>query len=108
MSLRLVSSAKNLRDQFKGNSNNPTDSSGASVTTATGGSKSILSRQGGTLHSSASNGNLRRSKSTQKKTLIAKVFTDESEQQQSMADLSMDLTLLIVRRCVHEIRERGK
>ncbi|KAG0363336.1 hypothetical protein BGZ54_008193 [Gamsiella multidivaricata] len=124
MSLRLVSSAKNLRDQFKGgsNSNNTlTASSGLSITTANSGKSnaktldsnglhsniSSLSRQGTLLRSSSSNGNLRHGKGAQKKTLISKVFADESGQHEPLSDLSMEMTLLIVKRCVKEIRERG-
>lgn len=120
--LRLVSSAKNLRSQFKGisngNSNNLNSSSNASIYT-TGSSVSqsrsldpsasvpgSLSRQG-TLLRSTSSGNLRRNKSVQKKTLIAKVFADEAAPQDSHPDLSMEMTLLVVKRCVKEIRERG-
>ncbi|KFH72897.1 hypothetical protein MVEG_00122 [Podila verticillata NRRL 6337] len=120
--LRLVSSAKNLRSQFKGisngNSNNLNTSSSASIYT-TGSSVSqsrsldpsasvpgSLSRQGSLLRSTSS-GNLRRSKSVQKKTLIAKVFADEAAPQDSHPDLSMEMTLLVVKRCVKEIRERG-
>lgn len=120
--LRLVSSAKNLRSQFKGinnvSSNNLNSSSNASIYT-TGSSVSqsrsldpsasvpgSLSRHG-TLLRSTSNGNLRRSKSAQKKTLIAKVFADEAAPQVSHPDLSMEMTLLVVKRCVKEIRERG-
>ncbi|KAG0046491.1 hypothetical protein BGZ83_008343 [Gryganskiella cystojenkinii] len=121
MSLRLVSSARNLREQFKGNGNgggsNPNllASSGSSVfTNASGvsqsrtldpmamtnsGAASVLSRQG-TLLRSSSNGNLRRAKSVQKKNIISKVFTDESEQNESLPDLSMEMTLLIVKRCL--------
>ncbi|KAK3818314.1 MAG: hypothetical protein J3R72DRAFT_529331, partial [Linnemannia gamsii] len=86
MSLRLVSSARNLRDQFKGgnssqttNNNLATVSSGSSIFTASSGisntktldpsgmtsAGSILSRQG-TLLRAQSNGNLRRNKSLQK------------------------------------------
>lgn len=120
--IRLVSSAKNLRSQFKGisngSSNNLNSSSSASIYTAGSSvsqSRSLdpsasgsgsLSRQGGLLRST-SNGDLRRSKSIQKKTLIAKVFADEPAPQESHPDLSMEMTLLVVKRCVKEIRERG-
>lgn len=120
--LRLVSSAKSLRSQFKGisngSSNNLNSSSSASIYTAGSSvsqSRSLdpsasvpgsVSRQG-SLQQSTSNGNLRRSKSVQKKTLIAKVFADEAAPQESRPDLSMEMTLLVVKRCVKEIRERG-
>ncbi|KAG0034387.1 hypothetical protein BGZ81_004868 [Podila clonocystis] len=120
--IRLVSSAKNLRSQFKGmsngSSNNLNSSSNASIYTAGSSvsqSRSLdpsasgsgsHSRQGGLLRST-SNGDLRRSKSMQKKTLIAKVFADEPAVQESHPDLSMEMTLLVVKRCVKEIRERG-
>ncbi|KAF9940789.1 hypothetical protein BGZ67_006806 [Mortierella alpina] len=94
-------------------------SSGSSIVTATSGishartldptamnsASSILSRQGTILRTS-SGGQLRRSKSMQKKTLISKVFADESGND-SLPDLSMEMTLLIVKRCIKEIRERG-
>ncbi|KAF9952924.1 hypothetical protein BGZ72_005809 [Mortierella alpina] len=127
MSLRLVSSAKNLREQFKGTSSSHsshsnqtlTMSSGSSIFTASSGishartldpaamnsASSILSRQGTILRTS-SGGQLRRSKSMQKKTLISKVFADDSGND-SLPDLSMEMTLLIVKRCIKEIRERG-
>ncbi|KAF9962885.1 hypothetical protein BGZ70_007819, partial [Mortierella alpina] len=93
MSLRLVSSAKNLREQFKGTSSSGssshsnqtlTMSSGSSIFTASSSishartldpaamnsTSSVLSRQG-TMRTS-SGGQLRRSKSMQKKTLISK------------------------------------
>ncbi|KAF9116098.1 hypothetical protein BGX27_004896 [Mortierella sp. AM989] len=117
MSLRLVSSARNLREQFKGNSSsNLTTSSGSSIATAnsktldsngTSSGNSVLTRQGTLLRSSSSHGNLRSSKSTQKKTLIAKVFADDSGHNEPLPDLSMEMTLLVVKRCVKEIRERG-
>ncbi|KAG0048351.1 hypothetical protein BGZ83_006676 [Gryganskiella cystojenkinii] len=126
MSLRLVSSARNLREQFKSptsptanNGNNQIQSSGASVHTNSSGisraqtlepSSTSLSRQGSLLRST-SNGNLRRAKSMQKKptTLMSKVFADESNQGHTneLQDLSMEMTLLVVKRCVKEIRERG-
>ncbi|KAI7822411.1 hypothetical protein BC939DRAFT_183563 [Gamsiella multidivaricata] len=123
MSIRLVSSAKSLREQFKGpassgsTSNNIMTSSGISVYTASSSisrAKTLepsaitsLSRQGSLLRST-SNGNLRRSKSTQKKGLISKVFADEAaDPHDALPDLSMEMTLLIVKRCVKEIRERG-
>lgn len=113
MSIRLVSSARNLREQFKGNGGtNLTASSGASIFTSASGisnaktmdpsnpSPSLLSRQG-TL--------LRRSKSQQKRKLIAKVFTDDNNgHHDGTPDLSMEMTLVIVKRCIKEIRERGK
>lgn len=126
MSVRLVSSAKNLRESFKnqaGSSTNLPASSGISIFTATSdmsqtrsldptspysGSNPSLSRQGSLLRSS-SNGNLRRAKSVQKKGLMSKVFAEaETENNMVMPDLSMEMTLLIVKRCVKEIRERGK
>lgn len=40
---------------------------------------------------------------------MSKVFAEaETEQNMAMPDLSMEMTLLIVKRCVKEIRERGK
>ncbi|KAG0098108.1 hypothetical protein BGZ93_001142 [Podila epicladia] len=121
MSIRLVSSARNLREQFKGNGGtNLTASSGASIFTSasgisnaktmdpSGASPSLLSRQGSILRST-SNGNLRRSKSQQKKNLIAKVFADDNNgHHDGTPDLSMEMTLVIVKRCIKEIRERGK
>jgi hypothetical protein len=120
MSLRLVSSARNLRDQFKGGNNsqqqtgNSTTSSGSSIFTnasnvsniktldpsgvPSGGS--ILSRQG-TLLRAQSNGNLRRAKSIQKKSNMGRGDS-------SMPDLSMEVTRVIVKRCIKEIRERGR
>ncbi|KAG0034880.1 hypothetical protein BGZ82_005570 [Podila clonocystis] len=117
MSIRLVSSARNLREQFKGNGGtNLTASSGASIFTSasgisnaktidpSGASPSLLSRQGSLLRST-SNGNLRRSKSQQKKNLIAKVFADDNHgHHDGMPDLSMEMTLVIVKRCIKEIR----
>ncbi|KAG0316948.1 hypothetical protein BGZ97_006119 [Linnemannia gamsii] len=116
MSLRLVSSARNLRDQFKGGNNsqqqtgNSTTSSGSSIFTnasnvsniktldpsgvPSGGS--ILSRQG-TLLRAQSNGNLRRAKSIQKKSNMGRGDS-------SMPDLSMEVTRVIVKRCIKEIR----
>ncbi|KAG0072196.1 hypothetical protein BGZ89_007605, partial [Linnemannia elongata] len=113
MSVRLVSSAKNLRESFKnqaGSSTNLPASSGISIFTATSdmsqtrsldptspysGSNPSLSRQGSLLRSS-SNGNLRRAKSVQKKGLISKVFAEaETENNMAMPDLSMEMTLLI-------------
>ncbi|KAG0274697.1 hypothetical protein BGZ95_009552 [Linnemannia exigua] len=124
MSLRLVSSARNLRDQFKGgnssqtaNSNNlATASSGSSIFTANSGisntktldpsgmtsAGSILSRQG-TLLRAQSNGNLRRNKSLQKKSHLGRGDPHHSP----MPDLSMEVTRVIVKRCIKEIRERG-
>ncbi|KAG9073174.1 hypothetical protein KI688_000961 [Linnemannia hyalina] len=126
MSVRLVSSAKNLRETFKnqtGSSSNLPASSGISIFTATSdmsqtrsldptspysGSNPSLSRRGSLLRSS-SNGNLRRAKSVQKKGLMSKVFAEaETESNMAMPDLSMEMTLLIVKRCVKEIRDRGK
>ncbi|KAG0336495.1 hypothetical protein BG000_006521 [Podila horticola] len=116
MSIRLVSSARNLREQFKGNGGtNLTASSGASIFTSasgisnaktidqSGASPSLLSRQGSLLRST-SNGNLRRSKSQQKKNLIAKVFADDNGHHDGTPDLSMEMTLVIVKRCIKEIR----
>ncbi|KAG0006105.1 hypothetical protein BGZ65_009319 [Modicella reniformis] len=119
MSLRLVSSAKNLRDQFKSTNNihavltsgTSPASNGTGVDAAHGmpSSNSILPRQGSILRSSTSHSALRRAKSPSKKTTLkSKVFTDESGQQNALPDLSMDVTLVIVKRCVKEIRERGK
>ncbi|KAF9904930.1 hypothetical protein EC991_002230 [Linnemannia zychae] len=134
MSVRLVSSARNLRESFKNpngsssggssinssnnNSSFPT-SSGISIYTASSdvshqatrasleptspfsgtSSNPSLSRQGSLLRSS-SNGNLRRAKSVQRKGLISKVFAEaETESNMAMPDLSMEMTLLIVKRC---------
>ncbi|KAF9581696.1 hypothetical protein BGW38_001192, partial [Lunasporangiospora selenospora] len=118
MSLRLVSSARNLREQFKGTPASSVSSASASSNLSASSTSSIfdpsspsqsgssmLSRQNSLLRST-SNGNLRRSKS-QKKNIIAKVFTDDSGYQAAPPDLSMEMTLLIVKRCVKEIRERG-
>lgn len=118
MSLRLVSSARNLRDQFKGGNSqqqtsNPTASSGSSVFTASSGitntktldpsgmtsGSSMLSRQG-TLLRAQSNGNLRQAKSIQKKSNMGRGDSP-------MPDLSMEVTRVIVKRCIKEIRERG-
>ncbi|KAF9085613.1 hypothetical protein BGX23_009515 [Mortierella sp. AD031] len=129
MSVRLVSSAKNLRESFKNqsgssSSNPPSASSGASVFTATSDisqtrslepatssitvSNPSASRQGSLLRST-SNGNLRRAKSIQKKGLMSKVFAEaETESNTAMPELTMEMTLLVVKRCVKEIRERGK
>ncbi|KAG0345738.1 hypothetical protein BG005_001132 [Podila minutissima] len=82
--LRLVSSAKNLRSQFKG------------INNGTSSSASIYTAGSSVPH----NGLPTQSKSMQKKTPNAKVFADEP-------DLSMEMTLLVVKRCVKEIRERG-
>ncbi|KAF9096628.1 hypothetical protein BGX23_010804 [Mortierella sp. AD031] len=118
MSLRLVSSAKNLRDQFKGgnsqtnNNNNHNASSGNSIFTTNSGISntktldpsgmasggSILSRQGTLLRASSSN-NLRQNKSIQKKTLMGRV-----DPIGPMPDLSMEVTRVIVKRCIKEIR----
>ncbi|KAF8939208.1 hypothetical protein BGZ58_010382 [Dissophora ornata] len=111
MSIRLVSSAKNLREQFRTPSNstgsnvaNPMSSSGASASTSPNGPS--LSRQGSLMRSSSSG--LLRSKSMQKRSLMAKVFADEVlDPHNALPDLSMEMTLLIVKRCVKEIRERG-
>ncbi|KAG0279093.1 hypothetical protein BGZ95_002279 [Linnemannia exigua] len=132
MSVRLVSSAKNLRESFKnssGTSNNSSSSgssssntfstsSGISIFTASSdvshqaarasleptspfsgtSSNPSLSRRGSLLRSS-SNGNLRRAKSIQKKGLMSKVFAEaETENNMAMPDLSMEMTLLIVKR----------
>ncbi|KAG0301422.1 hypothetical protein BGZ98_008371 [Dissophora globulifera] len=123
MSVRLVSSAKNLREQFKSPSNSassnssPMTSSGSSVYTASSGisrsktlepttSSASLSRQGSFMHSSS--GGLLRAKSMQKKGLMSKVFADEAvDPHDALPDLSMEVTLLIVKRCAKEIRERG-
>ncbi|KAG9069082.1 hypothetical protein KI688_009975 [Linnemannia hyalina] len=115
MSLRLVSSARNLRDQFKGGNSqqqtsNLTASSGSSVFTTSSGISntktldpsgmtsggSMLSRQG-TLLRAQSNGNLRQTKSVQKK-------TNMSKSDSPMPDLSMEVTRVIVKRCIKEIR----
>ena len=112
MSLRLVSSARSLRDQFKSSSggcsnNNLLASSGNSVFTNSSGisqsrtadpfssGTSILSRQE-TLMRSSSNGNVNRTRSVQKK-----------NSHDALPELSMEMTLVIVNRCVKEIRERG-
>ncbi|KAF9331955.1 hypothetical protein BG006_005188 [Podila minutissima] len=112
MSIRLVSSARNLREQFKGNGGtNLTASGGISIyTSASGGisnvktldpsspSPSLLSRQGSFL---------RRSKSQHKKKLIPKVFADDNNNNghhDGTLDLSMEMTLVIVKRCIKEIR----
>ncbi|KAF9132737.1 hypothetical protein BGW39_011441 [Mortierella sp. 14UC] len=118
MSLRLASSARNLRDQFKGGNaqqTNLTASSGSSIFTASSGIShtktldpsgsnsggSILSRQG-TLLRAQSNGNLRSNKSLQKKSHLGR-----GDPQAPMPDLSMEVTRVIVKRCIKEIRERG-
>ncbi|KAK3829335.1 MAG: hypothetical protein J3Q66DRAFT_28293 [Benniella sp.] len=114
MSLRLVSSAKNLREQFKTNGITSTLAA-SNASSATGSptldtglhSPSLPSRQGTILRSSSSHGALRRAKSPPKRTFISKVFTDETEQSDALPDLSMEMTLVIVKRCVKEIRERG-
>ncbi|KAF9903301.1 hypothetical protein EC991_003993 [Linnemannia zychae] len=115
MSLRLVSSARNLRDQFKGGNSQPihlTTSSGSSIFTASSGISntktldpsgmnsggSVLSRQG-TLLRAQSNGNLRRNKSLQKKSHLGR-----ADSQAPMPDLSMEVTRVIVKRCIKEIR----
>ncbi|KAI1318431.1 hypothetical protein EDD11_006515 [Mortierella claussenii] len=127
MSLRLVSSAKNLREQFRGNSQQsssnllPAASSGNSILTSNSNKSNVktmdsqgmssgqsaISRQGSMLRT-FSNGTMRRSKSMQKKTLIAKVFADDSEHHDNLSELSMEMTLVVVKRCIKEIRERGK
>ncbi|KAF9956543.1 hypothetical protein BGZ72_002677, partial [Mortierella alpina] len=122
MSVRLVSSAKNLREQFKGpntSSNNLVASSNASIYTASSGvtragnleppNGSPVSRQGSLLRST-SNGTLRRTRSIQqRKGIMSKVFADDEPSPHSaLPDLSMEMTLLIVKRCIKEIRERGK
>ncbi|KAF9349022.1 hypothetical protein BGX34_002104 [Mortierella sp. NVP85] len=111
MSLRLVSSAKNLREQFKSNGITSTlaasnaSSAAGSPTLDTGlHSPSLPSRQGTILRTSSSHGALRRAKSPPKRTFISKVFTDETGQSDALPDLSMEMTLVIVRRCVKEIR----
>ncbi|KAF9355920.1 hypothetical protein BGX34_010182 [Mortierella sp. NVP85] len=114
MSVRLVSSAKNLREQFKptgsasGLSQSSPLSTGISRSQTLGPpSNQTLSRKN-TLLRTSSSGNLRRSKST-KKGLMSKVFADEqANSHDSMPDMSMEMTHLIVKRCVKEIRERGK
>ncbi|KAF9937248.1 hypothetical protein BGZ65_001654, partial [Modicella reniformis] len=119
MSIRLVSSAKNLRDQFKNagtSSNVALGSSVASIHTNSSISRSqtlgppanvALSRRG-TLLRTTSTGALRPSKSQKKGGLMSKVFADEvSNSHDSLPDLSMEMTHLIVKRCVKEIRERG-
>ncbi|KAF9580346.1 hypothetical protein BGW38_003048 [Lunasporangiospora selenospora] len=92
-----------------------TSSSAASIystTSGVGANKSLeppapsTSRRG-SLNRSNSNGNVRRAKSTPKKTIIAKVFSDDTDQEDYVPDLSMETTLLIVKRCIKEIRERG-
>lgn len=118
MSLRLVSSARNLRDQFKGGNSsqhqtgNPSTSSSSIFTNSSNISNvktldpsgmasgsSILSRQG-TILRAQSNGNLRQAKSVQKKSNMGRVDSP-------MPDLSMEVTRVIVKRCIKEIRERG-
>ncbi|KAF9288016.1 hypothetical protein BGZ68_000913 [Mortierella alpina] len=118
MSVRHISSAKNLREHFKSpNASSVTlvASSNASVyTTASGATRagnleppngSPVSRQG-TLLRSTSNGTLRRSRSIQqRKGIMSKVFADdESSPHSALPDLSMEMTLLIVKRCIKEIR----
>ncbi|KAF9915595.1 hypothetical protein BX616_005792 [Lobosporangium transversale] len=121
MSVRLVSSAKSLREQFRaaqsnGNSTMPSNSAVAH-TPSNGVSRSKTlrppigakspSRQN-TLLRTSSGGNLRRAKSIQKKGLISKVFADEEvNPHEALPDLSMEVTSLIVKRCIKEIRERG-
>ncbi|CAO3570759.1 unnamed protein product [Mortierella alpina] len=123
MSVRLVSSAKNLREQFKGpntssSSSTLVASSNASIYTASSGvtrtgnleppNGSPVSRQGSLLRST-SNGTLRRTRSIQqRKGIMSKVFADDEPSPHSaLPDLSMEMTLLIVKRCIKEIRERG-
>ncbi|KAF9108515.1 hypothetical protein BGX27_008321 [Mortierella sp. AM989] len=102
--------SKNIRDQFKGTNNGNNKSfSGASVHTSWSGvsrSKTLdpaarhsISQKGSLLRSSSGGSNLRRAKSMQKK---------PKDHQTALPDLSMEVTLLIVKRCVKEIRERGK
>lgn len=114
--VRLVSSAKNLREQFKsptsssitmGSNNTHNGSISRSQTLGPPANGSSLSRRG-TLLRTSSSGNLNRTKSIPKKSIISKVFADEeSKEQETLPDLSMDMTYLIVKRCVKEIRERG-
>lgn len=59
----------------------------------------MLSRQG-TLLRAQSNGNLRQAKSIQKKSNMGRGDSP-------MPDLSMEVTRVIVKRCIKEIRERG-
>ncbi|KAF9929178.1 hypothetical protein FBU30_001791 [Linnemannia zychae] len=114
MSLRLVNSAKNLRDQFIGgnSSSSHTASSSSSIFTNSSiansktqdssglaSSSSILSRQG-TLLRAQSSGNLRRKKSIQKKSGLSR----GGDQHSPMPDLSMEVTRVIVKRCIQEIR----
>ncbi|KAG9324825.1 hypothetical protein KVV02_001570 [Mortierella alpina] len=121
-SVRHFSSAKNLREQFKGpNTSSCTlvASSNASTYTASTCSTRVgnleppngspVSRQGSLLRST-SNGTLRRTRSIQqRKGIMSKVFADdESSPHSALPDLSMEMTLLIVKRCIKEIRERGK
>ncbi|KAF9161103.1 hypothetical protein DFQ26_004888 [Actinomortierella ambigua] len=116
MSIRLVSSAKNLREQFRGQSSSSLVPSGASVysTNSTASHARTVDtsmrpfNQPASMHQmsrAGSHGPLRRSKS-QKKTIMAKVLGDGVDSD-AIPDLSMEMTLLIVRRCVKEIRARG-
>ncbi|KAF9430448.1 hypothetical protein BGZ94_006796 [Podila epigama] len=104
-------SIRNLREQFKGNGgSNLAVSSGISILTGASGlssagtpdgsAPSLLSRRGSLLRSS-SHGNLRRSKSQHKK------GPNGAGHQDNYGDLTMEMTLVIVKRCVKEIRLRG-
>ncbi|KAF9925317.1 hypothetical protein BGZ67_008729 [Mortierella alpina] len=121
-SVRHFSSAKNLQEQYKGSSTSSCTlvaSSNASTYTASTCSTRVgnleppngspLSRQG-SLFRSTSNGTLRRTRSIQqRKGIMSKVFADdESSSHSALPELSMEMTLLIVKRCIKEIRERGK
>ncbi|KAF9199497.1 hypothetical protein BGZ49_010370 [Haplosporangium sp. Z 27] len=112
MPIRATASAKNLRDQLKRSKtelSNKTSNADNVHTTTDGASRAntldpatrnSLSRSGSLLRTvSGGGGSLRRVKSFQRK---------GKDLQNSLPDLSMDVTLLIVRRCVKEIRERGK
>ncbi|KAF9435423.1 hypothetical protein BGZ76_006328 [Entomortierella beljakovae] len=103
MSLRSTNSAKNLREQFmRTNSENVRTNSynGDIINHGVTRSKTIesparqpVSRKGSLLRSSSGGSNVRRAKSIQKKT--------------NDPDISMEVALLITKRCVKEIRERG-
>ncbi|KAF9973419.1 hypothetical protein BGZ73_003336 [Actinomortierella ambigua] len=113
MSIRLVSSAKNLREQFRGQSSSSLVPSGASIYSTNSSASHARTvdasgrsfSQANQMSRAGSHGPLRRSKS-QKKTIMSKVLGDGVDSD-AMPDLSMEMTLLIVRRCVKEIRARG-
>ncbi|KAG0006224.1 hypothetical protein BGZ79_006918 [Entomortierella chlamydospora] len=99
MPIRPTSSAKNLRDQFKGSNIGANMSSIDSPTSGISRSKTlepaIRHSKSGLLRTSSGGGSLRRVKSFQKKGKDSLAAT---------LDLSMEVTLVIVKRCVKEIR----